>query len=160
MTNFTRTVYAVCSGYYSDYKVHALFENRSDAEKAATAGNDDEECWGDLHVEPHVMFEQGDPCLKVTSYHLYQEFHDTGELCDGPRVAEYTELWFNQFCHITARPTVRFVRAPSHKGQGGRLEVRGTDRQAVIQAANDYRAIIQNHRDLTGKVGPVREIWD
>lgn len=39
------------------------------------------------------------------------------------------------------RPSVRFVRAPVHKGAGGRLEIRGRDKQDVLKVYSEQLAM-------------------
>jgi hypothetical protein len=52
-----KSVYAATSGFYSDYRVHALFETKELAEEVANIDNAGKGGWGDMSVEGFVLYD-------------------------------------------------------------------------------------------------------
>lgn len=135
-------VWALSKGSYSDYRVLAIFETEKDA-KAALQQNHaitpDEWDQAD-RIEPMWYYPTGAVPQQVTRYDMNQDLWDdgtTGTFHDR----SFVEWEYDMLFYVGARPRVRQVRAPIHKGEGGRLEVRGTDQQAVRQAFSDHVAM-------------------
>ena len=154
MTENRDLLWAVTSGDYDSYRVHAIFEDEADAKEAASIRHD----YKDYQVEAMLVGRRGQkPSEMVTTYSLRQELRDDGQHFDHAIDVD-TEPWFDKLYESDAKPRTRFVRAPVHEGKGGRMEVRGTDREAVLAAADDLRAKLLDHLDKTGKVGPVLNV--
>ncbi len=133
--------YAVVSGSYSDYTVHAIFTNRLAALEAAVQHGQDD-TYSAADVEDIVLYE--DVPEKETIYRMIQTIWDDGRVQDDLRQDSDTRLPWNTWYDAPrdGRPKVRYVRAPMHKDKGGRLEVFGRDEQAVKQAFSDRKAQI------------------
>lgn len=150
-------VWALTKGEYSDYSVVAVFEMKALAVAAqrAAAKYESVEFSDNYDLTCFPYFASGAPAPQVvTRYERHIEISDDGST-SHERISAHREWEFDQLYRAGRRPFIRFVRAPIHKdGGGGRLEVRGTDQQAVDQAFSDNLARIKATADLTGKAGP------
>lgn len=130
------TMFAVSRGSYSDYRVLCVCDSRARAQKIVKAYNADEDNRGNARVE-ELYFVDYDP-QKVTLYHLEVEVRDNGTTSEqGER---QTSEWPFDPWNSHVRVAWRWVRAPIHNGKGGRLEVHGTDLEAVRHVLSDRRA--------------------
>jgi len=145
-----KKVHAVSSGTYSDYRVHALFRRKRDAEAAIIqlAGSEDFYSSGSLRVESFHLFDKGEPVVPVPWHALRVNIWDDGRTGE---VEERNEAKWPWEFEATIQVDVRWVRAPIHKNEGGRLEVYGTDLQAVGQVFSDNRAQVLAAVALTGR---------
>jgi hypothetical protein len=77
----------------------------------------------------------------VTTYFQSSELSDSGEYQIGEVQTEtdypIASLWGTP----PKRPKVRYVRAPCHNDKGGRLEVRGASKQAVLKVTSERIAM-------------------
>jgi len=144
-----KKVHAVSSGTYSDYRVHALFHSESDAEKARAqlAGSEDF-YGGSARVESFHLFDEGEPVVPVPWRMVRVNIWDDGTTGD---VDEANEMKWPWEFEAGRRVDVRWVRAPVHQGKGGRLEVYGTDLQAIGQSFSDNRAQVLASVATTGR---------
>lgn len=140
-------LWAVASGEYSDYRVHAVFETKAQADAAALLNVPDS--YNDYRVEEIQFYPKGTKAKMVTVYSLQVNLWDDGRWNRGnsnssaePSGAlnpiSRVQPEFNSW-HADAgpRPKTRFVRAPCHNGKGGRFEVYGTNRSAVLKTVKD-----------------------
>jgi len=134
-----KTVYAVSQGSYSDYRVEVLFESREQAELIAAENND---YFSDKRVEEFLLYDEGEMPTKMAEYSLVCEIFDAGIVQERDPGITVEYPWAFWSGTPTERPKVRYVRAPIHKDKGGRLEVRGSNKQAVQQAYSDNKARI------------------
>ena len=137
----SKKMWALSSGSYSDYRVKVLFASKKLAEEAVRADNADKESWGESFSE---VFEVYDTVPEMVTVHVWQEaIYDDGTTSDF-RASAHSHLPWNHYWDYAenGRPKVRFVRAPMYHNRGGRLEVSGTDEQAVKQAFTDNKARI------------------
>lgn len=134
------TLYALSQGAYSDYHVLALFTSKKLAEQALEAHKADEEWSRDARIEEFDLFDElPEP---VTEHYYQVEIWDDGRVTNE-NIRQATHLPWNHLDGTPKpRPHVRWVRAPMYRDQGGRLEVRGSDEQAVKQAFSDNKARI------------------
>lgn len=80
-----RTVWAVISGDYSDYRVHALFEDKADADDAAARIG--------LEVEEFDLYSPGDRSLRRLPEHwAYCDVTSEGVLRERPVELPYTTI--------------------------------------------------------------------
>jgi hypothetical protein len=134
-------IYAVTTGSYSDYRVKALFTSKKLAKAAAEATAADTESWyGDASVETFHIYDEVPE--KATAWYYQANLWDDGTVTEERLTSDTALPWNLLWGEAPARPSVRFVRAPIHKNKGGRLEVRGSDEQAVKQAFSDNKARI------------------
>lgn len=133
-----RKIWAISSGSYSDYTVHAVTEDKATAEmwmKALRAEEDG--CNGDATVEEILLVESGVAPFKATSWNLSVDLWDDGredELCVRGTSTYPIAMWGDP---PPPRPRVRKVRAPIHRDKGGRLEVFGATEKAVRKVGNE-----------------------
>lgn len=134
-----RKVWAITTGAYSDYSVRALFSSKRAAKQAAEANNKDEDGWHrDTEIEVFYLYDEVP--VKVTEFFYQVEIWDDGRVTNERNHATTCLPWNHLWGLPKARPDVRYVRAPMYRDKGGRLEVRGTDEQAVKQAFSDNKA--------------------
>ncbi len=136
-----KTLYVVSSGEYSDYRVLAAFESEGHANDWRDAIRADEDGWNrDAFVEQLELVPNSMKPAKRTLFVKSAELLDTGEVEE--REISETSDWF--FGHraggMSDRPSVRYVRAPCHKDQGGRLEIEGFNRDAVLKVFSERLA--------------------
>jgi hypothetical protein len=132
-----RTVWAITSGSYSDYRVLALFATKAAAEAQMRRPSPPGSWTEPDDLAAFLLYEADDEPRQVTTYERQIEIWDDGTT-SNPRESVRTEWEFDTMHgRPSKRPQVRFVRAPVHKGKGGRLEVRGSDKSAVDKAYSD-----------------------
>lgn len=131
-------MWAVATGQYSDYRVLCVCDSKERAEQVAAALRADSDGdRSDARVES-MPFVDYDP-EKVTVFHMTVTVWDDGTV-DEDREPWSTSEWpFDQWEPLD-RVAWRWVRAPMHKGNGGRLDIRGTDRARVRRVYSDRKA--------------------
>lgn len=136
----SKKIWAVSSGSYSDYRVHALFETEQGAEDAAREANANEG-YEDHFTEEFTFYPKGESPEPFIIWEASIELYDDGSYgavkvtSDGPKM---------DFQHYKAppknRPRIRQVRAPYLKGKGARLDVTGRTDTMVRKVVNDRLA--------------------
>lgn len=132
-------VWLIESGSYSDYRVHAACPDKKTAERIAEElNNSGRDAYSDsfsVSVVPLVT-----EVRMVTTYRIECDVWDNGTT-GAPRETSRTEWEGDLLYPEHARPLgKRWVRAPIHRGRGGRLEVFGTDQERVRRVFSDTRA--------------------
>lgn len=137
-----RTIYAISSGSYSDYRVLAVCEVKATAEAWAKALQEESDGYNtDAEVEDMRLLEPAEPVEKQHRVSLRQELRDEGSE-DRERLTERDEYLINSLWgEVPKQPSVRFVRAPMHRGKGGRLEIEGRTRAAVMKVWSEQHAV-------------------
>lgn len=129
-------MWAVAKGSYSDYRVLCICPDKKTAEKIAADVNGCSS-WGEAFVEQFPLLSES---RKVTTYELRCEVWDDGTTSET-RYDERVEHEADMLYPERKAPVMkRWVRAPAHKKQGGRLEVYGSDRERVRRVFSDTRA--------------------
>lgn len=130
-------MWTVESGEYSDHRVLCVCRTKKLAQELVDALNGDSSRWGNafigsLPVATGVNY--------VTTYTQACEVWDDGTTTQTTESIR-TELDIDMLWPERAKPVGwRWVRAPIHNGKGGRLEVFGTDLEAVRRTFSDRRA--------------------
>jgi len=148
-------VYCVASGCYSDYEVHAAFECKEDAEAWASAiseRDDNGYSRGDVRVQEFLRVPKGVKPYTQTTYHRNMNLWDDGTTSDDNQSCN-TDFPICAYDGVPpGRPRVRFVRAPCHRGKGGRLEMTCANKSVMDKAFQDrltmWKAGAWNTRDL------------
>ena len=147
----TGKVWALSSGSYSDYRVLSVYPTKKEAEAAAEILNTS--AGYEFFAEALPTFT-GEP-QRVVIYGLHCNIWDdgrrkvdniwasSGAYAEPEQVADRVEWDVDPlYPERVRRVSVRWVRAPIHRGLGGRLEVYGTDSEAVRKAFGDNRAAL------------------
>lgn len=131
------TAWVVTQGEYSDYRICAVCPTQADAEALAARANETEESeYYEYRVES-VFLADAD-LEKVTTFYRSVTVWDDGRTTEtNPReVTDWPWAW-----NITTHKVHwRWVRAPTHNGRGGRLDVCGTSARLVAKVFSDRRA--------------------
>lgn len=140
----SKKIWALSSGVYSDYTVHALFTTKELAEQAAEVHRGHEDYrYEEPRVEEFYLYEEIPE--RVTIYKYQTNIWDDGTETDVRQNFETGFPW--QHWRAVVRVRSRYVRAPFHNDRGGRLEVWGTDEKAVAKTFSDKRAMIMAATD-------------
>jgi len=135
------TMWTVESGEYSDHRVHAVFSDEKTAKAWCDALNKCNDYYFDSYRIGRLMsVPSGMKPEKVTTFNTSVELWDDGrtERRDYD-ITEYPiEMWDGM---PPVRPAVRYVRAPCHQGQGGRLDVKGASRESVDKVVSEKLAM-------------------
>lgn len=133
-----RRIYCVSSGAYSDYRVLCACPTKKDAKAVAAKLKTDEDGWRtDARVEEFEMVTAD--VEKVEILMLSTTLWDDGtETHTSERIR--SDWPFDTTFDDGIPMTWRWVRAPMHKNQGGRLDVSGTDFELVRKTYSDKRA--------------------
>lgn len=134
----SKKIWAVSSGSYSDYRVHALFESEVVAEAVATTANGLEN-YDDHFVEGFQFYAKDEIPEPLVVYRGTIELFDDGTYgpikvtSDGPKFA------FQHYMTVPPprRPHIRQVRAPMYQNKGARLEVSARTDTMVRKVIND-----------------------
>lgn len=149
-----RTVWAVVSGEYSDYKIHVLFPTEQQAEAHAARRRKleghNKQSYGAATVEPFLLVEQGEPDAKVF-WHA-SCWYGTEPWMEQARQRERahkTVVWeteqtdhpvFSQ--NVPARPTVNVYK--------DHVSATGPDKRSVTKAVADRVAqLMADHAGIT-----------
>lgn len=128
----SREVWAVESGSYSDYRVHAVFPDKATAKAAAALGNG-------YHVTALPELTMADLTLVIVLRMSINIWDNGTETQEQQNVR--TEIPFDMLYPEDAKPAHwRWVRAPVHQNKGGRLKVSGTDHERVRKLHTELRA--------------------
>ncbi|UVT31346.1 hypothetical protein SEA_MARCIE_84 [Microbacterium phage Marcie] len=130
-----KTMWAISSGSYSDYRVEAVCESKEIAEATAAKMNlIDQRGYDSYDIEELPVIDES--VHKVIVYRMNVVILDAG----GTR--EERDYQGTQWAHDDDAPEVawRWVRAPYIAAIGGRLEVWGTDQERVRKVFGDQRA--------------------
>ncbi|HKZ20334.1 MAG TPA: hypothetical protein VJQ57_09505 [Acidimicrobiia bacterium] len=131
-------IHVVSSGLYSDYQVLCACPSKEDAETVAAKLRGDRDGWRSDAVVETLPLVSGD-VRKVEILLMQETVWDDGRtdrILDDIRA----EWPFDSLRGIV-RVAWRWVRAPMHNNQGGRLEVWGTDHNRVRKVFSDRRAM-------------------
>lgn len=104
-----KTIYAVSTGSYSDYRVECLFELKEDANKFA----DELNALDDPYVEEFIIFEAGSEPEKVIEYRGIIVLND--DFSTGDPSYHSRETWIHS-ANVPIRPSVEYFRRPSKSG--------------------------------------------
>ena len=135
-------VWAVTTGSYSDYQVRGLFPTKELAEQAATELRGQPDGWHrDADVEAFVLWSADDMPEVITYWRVQQTWWDDGRVTDE-REDERREHELVLFDPVPTgdRPNVRWVRAPTHNGKGGRIELTGRSLEGCRKVLSEWRA--------------------
>lgn len=137
-----RKVYAISSGSYSDYRVLGVAEDEETAKTwAAAIRNAPDSMHHDADVEEMTFIPAGAVPKTRHRVSLMQEWWDDGtERRLGVIEAEEYEI-ASYHGEVPVRPKVRFVRAPMYGGLGGRIEIEGRTRAAVMKVYSEQKAV-------------------
>ena len=135
-------VWAVSSGSYSDYRVLGLFPTKELAERAAmeVCGIDKGYRY-DAFTESFTLWAADDMPQAVTFWRVNQTWWDDGSIT-GEDEEEWTQHELATLFDIPSgdRVAVRWVRAPMHKGKGGRIELTGRSLDGCRKVLSEWRA--------------------
>ena len=133
-------MYAIVSGEYSDYQVHCVCPTKEDAEDIVARANVDKSPYYAYRVEEMPVCDRS--IQQVVTLQLQTTIWDNGEETDT-RENTYIEWPFDT---MYGAPVIRWrwVRAPMHHGEGGWLEVMGTDHERVRKVYGELRARLQH----------------
>lgn len=132
-----KRVWGVRSGSYSDYRVLCICDSKKRAEAVAEQIRGEEGSWNrDAEVEGFLYVDS--PMEKKSFLHMTVTIWDDGITTHvGQSVEEEYEVGsLNE--HIPM--SWRWVRAPMHRGRGGRLDVKGIDHELVRKVYGERRA--------------------
>lgn len=138
MTDQQRIMWAVSTGTYSDYRVMCVCPSEDDANTVASKFNASGDGWSPARAESFPIVSADVERHLVATF--MENLWDDGRTTDRRENVRY--VW--PFDYGASEPSVRWrwVRAPNHQGQGGRLEVTGTDLERVRRVFSDKRAEI------------------
>lgn len=130
-------MWTVESGEYSDHRVLCVCRTKKQAQEIADALNANKSGYYDAYVGT-LPIATG--VNYVTTYTMQCNVWDDGTTTETSESVR-TELDIDMLWPERERPVGwRWVRAPIHNGRGGRLEVFGTDHEAVRRTFSDRRA--------------------
>lgn len=128
-------LWTVETGSYSDHAVHAVFERKEDAKAWAAHLRAHKNGWDrDAYVGEMDLVPSGTAPFDVTTYSRAAGLWDDGRVEMHNMVIETSPALYGP---PPARPYVRYVRAPCHKGKGGRVEVRGASEESVNKVLSE-----------------------
>lgn len=137
-----KTIYAIATGEYSDYCIRAVSDDKAAAEEWVNALVSEDGGWHtDARIEELIFIEKGVSPTKEHYVDLSQDLWNDG--AEGElRINERDEYPIASYNGAPPeRPRVRFVRAPCHRGSGGRIEIRGNNTQAVMKVYSEQKAM-------------------
>jgi len=149
----SKTLWAVTSGSYSDYRVHVLLETEDQAIEVARAADAQEGCH-DYAVESFPFYPTvAEITEPITIYEMSVVLWDDGRH-DLPSYEEpVTRMEFQHYKFVPpkTRPRIRQVRAPVYKNKGARLDVTARTETMVRKAMNDR---LMEHKALGARRVP------
>lgn len=129
-------VLVISSGSYSDYRVHAVVRGTPSQAKALAKRASGE--WNNYEIGELPVVDHD---IKQVSILFVQE-----NIWDNQTTTDHSERieieWPFDAPYGTPECAKRFVRAPIHRGRGGRLEVHGTDHERVRKVFSDWREML------------------
>lgn len=156
MTAELRQLWTVESGSYSDWRIHAVFETKADAKAWAAHLRGMPDSWlSDADVGRLTLVPKGVAPFTETTYSLMAELWDDGRVGREWSNVRTESAIDHMGERPRPRPRVRYVRAPVHANKGGRIEVEGSDEQAVRKVYSERLAMWKagawggpNHQEL------------
>lgn len=131
-----KEMWAITSGSYSDYRVHAICDSEATAEKIVARAN---KGGNERYMVESFSFVDDPEISMVDILHISVNIWDNGT---QDAVSErYSAEWPFDSTYGLADCFWRWVRAPIHGGRGGRLDVWGTDHERVRKVFGDQRAM-------------------
>jgi hypothetical protein len=142
-------VYVIASGEYSDYRVLAMVDGTEkqaeDLARRANLNND----YRDYRAEALPVVAPD--VQQIVCLSMQENIWDDGTT-DEHHVRLDTRWPFDLLWEEEGRPVAaQWVRAPIHRGVGGRLEVRGTDHERVRKTFGDLRAALLTDEALRAR---------
>lgn len=135
-------MWAVSMGSYSAYQVLGLFPTKELAEQAARDATHllERDYYDPAFTEPFTLWTADDMPQIVTFWRVQQTWWDDGSITDE-RETEWTRHELASFFDIPAgdRVDVRWVRAPMHRGKGGRIELTSRSLEACRKTLSEWR---------------------
>ena len=131
-------MYAISKGSYSDYRVLAVCDSKKTA-KALAARYNATEHYSETYVET-ILYVDNPDVQRVETLDLSITIWDDGSETDDH--ISYRVEWPFDPLYDSSDCTWRWVRAPVHKGKGGRLDVYGTDHERVRKVFGERRALL------------------
>lgn len=132
-----KTVWAISSGSYSDYRVDAVCESKEIAEATAAKMNMlENRRYEEYGVEELPLIDES--VHKVVVYYMNVEILDAGGI--GAERQWETQEWSHD--NDATEAAWRWTRAPYIGTRGGRLDVWGTDQERVRKVLGDQRAML------------------
>jgi len=132
-----RVVYAVSKGSYSDYRVMCVCPTKKDAKRVAAKYNANT-TYEKAGVETLLVVDGDVQQVEVLS--LSTTLWDDGT--ESAQRETYRVEWPFDALFGTPRAEWRWVRAPMHHDQGGRLDVHGIDHELVRRVFSEQRAAL------------------
>lgn len=150
-TKMTTKMWAVSKGSYSDYRVMCVCDTKK-AAKAVAAKYNGSSSYERAFVEDILVVDDDVQQVLVLSLSttLWDDGHET-----EPREDVRAEWPFDAL-YGTPNVSWRWVRAPIHRGGGGRLDVHGVDHERVRRVFSEQRAALitddayRARREMTG----------
>ena len=135
-----KTMYVVSKGEYSDYRVMCVTDSKERAEHVADAYNATSP-WAGADVEelPYVDSEPQRLHILTMTENLWDD-GTTSETLERVELSWEFDLLFPDHAVPVGW---RWVRAPIHRGRGGRLDVFGTDHERVRKVFGERKAQIR-----------------
>lgn len=155
MTSDSKVVYGIVSGSYSDYKIHSIYPTRELAEQAIASilrlPTESMYSGDGYSVEEFPWFTADRLPVPVTVYEVNENWWFNGIRSDYREMVHHEHEARRSWHAIpeSSRPVVRWVEAPVHKGEGGRIEVRGLVKESVMKVLHDRRAQFCAERELS-----------
>lgn len=136
-----KTMWAVSSGSYSDYRVHAVCDSEATAKTIVARANADANTYERYEIEELAFID--DPTIKkAETLRLRVNIWDDGT--ETQQSETFIVEWpFDTLWDLTDC-SWRLVRAPIHNGKGGRIEVWGTDHERVRKVFGERRALFHS----------------
>lgn len=145
----SKTMHVISKGDYSDYRVLAVCKSKKVAKRLAARYNAREASeYYQARVEE--IYYVDDPDIKrVETLEITINLWDDGT--ENEAHQSYRVEWpFDTLFELT-ECSWRWVRAPIHKGLGGRLEVRGTNHELVLKVYGEKRAMLKSDDAMRAK---------
>ena len=141
-TNATRFMWAISSGSYSDYRVHAVCASEADAQAVIERANASGDDYYRKSYEVERIMLVDDTVQQAEVLKLSVEVFDDGSAKEGqPRLSRDWPFAMYEDDWLPVR--WRWIRAPMYNGKGGRLEVSGTDHERVRKVYSERKAWLQ-----------------
>lgn len=133
-----KTMWAISSGSYSDYRVTAVCESKEIAEATVAKMNllEGNSSYDEYGIEELPVLDES--IHRVIIHHMNVEIRDAGGT--GAERQWNTPVW--SFDEEAVEVAWRWIRAPMYNGKAGRLDVWGTDQERVRKVLGDQRAML------------------
>lgn len=132
-------VWVISSGSYSDYRVLCVVEGtKADAERLLVKIRGEQDIWTSSEASVERLPVVSADIEPVEVLDMRVNVWDDGTTTDER--SNVRREWSFDLLYECGAVSWRWVRAPVHNGKGGRLEVMGTDHEAVRRVFSDRRA--------------------